>query len=223
MQSTSSLIRKLIMALTGQVLVLFVVFHIAGNSTIFFSSLNAYVAGLYAMPVFVWTGRIVLIAAFCLHIYHGTMLKIENHAARPRGYAVSNYLRATSAGRYQIWTGSVIAVFVIYHLLQFTFQVTNPDIAADTHLDAIGRPDVFMMVVRSLRDIGVFAVYAIALAALGLHLFHGMQSSFQTWGLNTDRSLPVLEKSGAAASVIIFLWYMAIPVMIVTGILRNSR
>ncbi len=213
--------RKILMAITGQVLVIFVIFHIAGNTTIFFSTLNAYVAGLSALKVFVWTGRVILVVSFIIHIYYGTVLKLENYAARPHGYIVSNYIRATFAGRMQIWTGALIAVFVIYHLLQFTFQLTNPTIAADTHPDALGRPDVLMMVVRGFQHIGISAAYIIALAALALHLTHGVQSSFQTWGLNNDRTLPVFEESGMLASAVLFLWYIAIPVTIVAGILKK--
>jgi succinate dehydrogenase / fumarate reductase cytochrome b subunit len=216
----SSVGRKVLMALSGQILVIFVIFHIAGNSTLFFHKLNAYVVGLYGLPVFVWGGRVILIAAFAVHLYYGTVLKLENYASKPQPYAVTRYLHATFAGRNQIWTGVIIVVFLVYHLLQFTFQVTNPAISADGHPDALGRPDVFMMVVRSFQNIGITAAYVISLAALGLHLLHGMQSSIQTWGLNDERTLPAFEKSGALASVMLFLWYISIPVVVVLGILR---
>ncbi len=212
--------RKIMMAITGQILVIFIVFHIAGNSSIFFHKLNAYVVALYTLPVFVWGGRIVLVLAFILHIWYGTVLKLENYSAKPRAYAVVHYNRATFSGRYQIWTGVVIAAFLIYHLLQFTFQVTNPAIAADTHLDAMGRPDIFTMVVQSFRNIGISGIYIISLAALGMHLLHGVQSSFQTWGLNNERTLPVIEKTGTIASIILFLWYVAIPGVILIGLLK---
>ena len=213
--------RKIVMAITGQVLVLFIVFHIAGNSTIFFHALNAYVAGLYNLPVFVWAGRIILVLAFILHSYYGIVLKLENHEAKPGSYAVTSYRKATFAGRNQIWTGVLILAFLVYHLLQFTFQITNPGVAADTHKDALGRPDVFTMVVAGFQDIAVPLVYVVSLAALGLHLHHGMQSSIQTWGLNNDRTLPAFEKAGLTASICLFLWYAAIPVSIVVGILKG--
>ncbi len=212
--------RKILMAISGQILTIFVIFHIAGNSTIFFHKLNAYVIGLYGLPVFVWGGRIVLIAAFVVHLYYGTILKLENRAAKPKTYAVTHYLHATVAGRNQIWTGLIIIVFLIYHLLQFTFQVTNPAISADRNLDTLGRPDVFMMVVRSFQNMGVSAAYAISLVALGLHLLHGMQSSIQTWGLNSEGTLPAFEKWGMRASLILLLWYISIPSAVLLGILR---
>jgi len=218
---TSTVGRKIVMALTGQVLVLFILFHIAGNSSIFFRALNAYVAGLYGLPVFVWGGRAVLVAAFAFHMWYGTMLKLENHSAKPRAYALSHYLNATFAGRNMIWTGTLIITFLIYHLLHFTFQITNPSIAADAHPDNLGRPDVFMMVVRSFQHTDISLVYLVSLVALLLHLYHGIQSSFQTWGMNNDRTLPVIEKTGMIASVLLFIWYSAIPVAIVVGILKG--
>ncbi len=217
---TSIIGRKIMMAITGQILVIFVVFHISGNSTIFFHKLNAYVSALNTLPVLVWGGRIILILAYILHVWYGTILKLENRASKPEAYIKTNYRQATFAGRYQIWTGVIVAIFIVYHLLQFTFQLTNPTLAADTHLDSLGRADVFMMVVRSLQQIGISGIYIISLAALGLHLIHGIQSSFQTWGLPNDRTLPMIEKTGTIASVILFLWYIAIPVAIGARLLQ---
>ena len=217
----SSVGRKIVMAITGQVLVFFIVFHVAGNSSIFFHKLNAYVAVLYTLPVFVWGGRIILFAAFIFHMWYGAKLKLENHSAKPQAYALTHYLNATFAGRNMIWTGVFIFAFLIYHLLHFTFQVTNPSIAADAHPDKLGRPDVFLMVVRSFQNIDISLVYIVSLVALLLHLYHGIQSSFQTWGMNSDRTLPVIEKTGTIASVLLFIWYSAIPVAIVVGILKG--
>jgi succinate dehydrogenase / fumarate reductase cytochrome b subunit len=217
---TSTVGKKIVMALTGQVLILFIVFHVAGNSSIFFHKLNAYVAALYTLPVFVWGGRVVLVAAFAFHIWYGTRLKLENHAAKPEAYALTHYLNATFAGRNMIWTGAFIFTFLIYHLLHFTFQVTNPSIAADAHPDSFGRPDVFMMVVRSFQHIDISLVYVVSLVALLLHLYQGIQSSFQTWGMNNDRTLPVMERTGMIAAIILFLWYAAIPLSIAIGSLQ---
>ena len=116
--------------------------------------------------------------------------------------------------------GIVIGLFLIYHLMHFTIQVTNPEISAANNVDAMGRPDVFMMVVLSLQDHGIVALYALGVIALGLHLFHGIQSSFQTWGLNNDRSFPVVTRGGMIAAVVVFLGYAAIPVVIVAGLLQ---
>ena len=118
-----------------------------------------------------------------------------------------------------IWSGALIFSFLIYHLLQFTFQVTDPAIAAVRNLDAAGRPDVLSMVVQSFQHINILLVYVFSMAALLLHLTHGIQSSFQTWGLNNDRSLPIMIKAGTLTALVLFLGYVAIPVVIALGLL----
>jgi succinate dehydrogenase / fumarate reductase cytochrome b subunit len=120
-----------------------------------------------------------------------------------------------------IWTGSLIGVFLVYHLLHFTLQIIDPSVSALRNPDALGRPDVSLMVLSSFRHIGIVSFYIISLAGLLLHLFHGIQSSFQTWGLNNDKSLPIITRGGQIAATILFLGYAAIPFVIVMGILKG--
>jgi succinate dehydrogenase / fumarate reductase cytochrome b subunit len=119
-----------------------------------------------------------------------------------------------------IWTGAVIGSFLIYHLLQFTLQITDPALSAAKHLDALGRPDVFTMVVKSFQNFGIASVYLLAMTALWLHLSHGIQSSFQTWGMNSEQSLPVIKRAGAFAAAVLFLAYIAVPVVIAMRIVK---
>ena len=217
---TSSVGRKLVMAATGQLMVLFVILHVLGNATIYFGWLNGYAAHLHALPPLVWSFRLGLIILFAFHIFYGIALTLENNAAKPQSYVVRNDLSATVAGRNMVWSGAVIGSFLIYHLLHFTVQVTNPALAAARHLDALGRPDVFTMVVKSFQNFGIASVYLLSMIALWLHLSHGIQSSFQTWGLNSDKSLPIIKGVGALAAVLLFLAYIAVPVLIATGIMR---
>ena len=217
---TSSVGRKLVMAATGQLMVLFVILHVLGNATIYFGWLNAYAAHLHALPPLVWSFRLGLIILFSFHIFYGIALTLENNAAKPQSYVVRNELSATVAGRNMIWTGAVIGSFLVYHLLHFTVQVTNPALAAARHLDSLGRPDVFAMVVKSFQNFGIASVYLLSMTALWLHLSHGIQSSFQTWGLAGEKGLPIIKKAGAFAAVILFLAYIAIPVVIAAGIVK---
>ena len=213
--------RKLLMAVTGQMMVLFVIAHVLGNSTIYFSNLNAYAAALHALPFLLWTVRVIMLAVLCLHVYLGIVLTLENRAAKPQAYAVNDHLSATFAGRNMIWTGTIIGVFLVYHLLHFTLQVIYPGLAAITHPDALGRPDVFLMVVRGFQHTGITGLYVFSAAVLLLHLTHGIQSAFQTWGLNNDKSFPIVTRGGTIAAVVLFLAYTAIPVAIVSGILKR--
>lgn len=208
------------MAVTGQLMIIFVILHVLGNSTIFYSALNAYAAGLHALPVLLWILRSVMIAAVLLHIFYGIRVTIENREAKPQTYAVQEYAASTFAGRNMIWTGTVIGSFLIYHLLHFTFQIIDPSTAAITHPDAAGRPDVFAMVSAAFHRIGILLIYAAGLLAVWLHLTHGIQSSFQTLGLNGEKSFPYIKRGSWLAALILLLVYAAIPAAVVMGILK---
>jgi len=217
---SSTVGRKILMAVTGQMMILFVIIHLLGNTTIYFNNLNAYAAALHALPVLLWMIRLFMVAMLGLHIYFGIVVTLENKKAKPQSYAVTNNLSTTFAGRNMIWTGTLIGAFLVYHLLHFTIQVIDPAVSAINNPDALGRPDVLMMVVRSFQDMGIASLYVTSVAGLLLHLSHGIQSSFQTWGLNNDRTLPVFVKAGTITAVILFLGYAAIPVVIVAGLLK---
>jgi succinate dehydrogenase / fumarate reductase cytochrome b subunit len=214
--------RKIVMAVSGLIMITFVVFHLIGNSTIYAGWLNAYAEHLHALPPVVWPFRLVMLIALSAHVFFGILLTLENSAARPEGYAVKNTLRATFESRNMVWTGLLIGVFLLYHLLHFTFQVTNPEISARNHADFMGRPDVFMMVVRSFERLPISIVYLIAMGGLLLHLTHGIQSLFQTLGMNSERSMPVIAKGGTITAFILFLGYILIPLVILSGILTRQ-
>lgn len=218
---TSTVGRKLLMAFTGQMMVLFVIIHLLGNTTVYFSNLNAYAAALRAMPLLLWLVRLLMAAALVIHVYFGIVLTLENRKAKSGSYAVSTHISATFAGRNMIWTGAIIVAFLIYHLLHFTIQIISPEFAALRHPDALGRPDVFMMVVRGFQQGTTALLYVFFMATLLLHLTHGIQSSFQTWGLNNERSFPVITRVGQIAATILFLGYAAIPIVILAGILKG--
>ncbi len=209
------------MAFTGQIMLLFVIIHLLGNTTVYFSSLNAYAAALRAMPLLLWLVRLVLAAALVIHVYLGIVLTLENRKAKSGPYAVSNQISATFAGRNMIWTGALIVAFLIYHILHFTIQIIFPEFAALGHPDALGRPDVFIMVVRGFQQGGTALLYVFFMATLLLHLTHGIQSSFQSWGLNNEKSFPVITRGGWIAATVLFLGYASIPVVIVMGILKG--
>jgi succinate dehydrogenase / fumarate reductase cytochrome b subunit len=212
--------RKILMAFTGQMMLLFVIIHLLGNTTIYFSKLNAYAAALHALPILLWMVRLFMAAMLCLHLLFGIVITLENRKAKPESYAVTNHLSNTFAGRNMIWTGAVTGGFLVYHLLHFTVQIIDPAVSAIRHPDALGRPDVLMMVILSFQDIGIAALYVTSVAGLMLHLSHGIQSSIQSWGLNNERTLPMFIKMGTVLSVILFLGYAAIPVVIVMGMVK---
>ena len=217
----SSVGKKLLMAVSGQLMILFVIIHVTGNSMVYFGRLNAYAAELHSLPVLVWASRLGLAAAFLFHLYLGIGLTLENHRAKKEGYAVSSSLQTTFAAKNMIWSGAVIGVFLMYHLLHFTFQVISPETSARLHMDALGRPDVTSMVAAGFQHFSVALIYIAAMTALVLHLTQGIQSSIQTLGLNNDRTFPVIRKTGSVIAFILFLGYISIPVVIFLGMVKG--
>jgi succinate dehydrogenase / fumarate reductase cytochrome b subunit len=217
----SSVGRKVLMATTGLAMILFIVLHLLGNATIYSRSVNDYAAYLHSFPVMIWLVRAVLFTLLALHIITGIQLYFENRRAKPEDYTVRKMLRATFAGRTMIWTGLLTGGFLVYHLLHFTIQVTNPELSSSANLDAEGKPDVFNMVIASFQQTFISLTYISAMAALLLHLMHGIQSSFQTLGLNNEQTLPVMIKVGSVAAGIIFLGYISIPAVILLSLMKG--
>jgi succinate dehydrogenase / fumarate reductase cytochrome b subunit len=218
MQLFSSTVgRKILMAITGQLMVLFVVVHLLGNSSIFIpGGINAYAEHLHAFPPLVWAFRLVMLLFVGTHACYGIMITLENNAANPGAYAVSRHLKATFTSKTMIWTGLLIAIFVIGHICHFTAHLT-PDIVANKLPN--GGTDVFTMVVTSFQHGIVAALYIAAMLFLCFHLYHGIQSFFQTMGWNNDCSLPVISKAGKIIAVIFLIGYSSIPILILARIL----
>ena len=217
MQLFSSTVgRKILMAITGQLMVLFVVVHLIGNSTIYLGWLNAYAHHLHAFPPLVWIFRLVMLLFVGTHACYGILITLENNAANPGAYAVSRQLKATFSSKNMIWTGLLILVFVVYHMCHFTARLT-PDIVANTLPD--GGTDVFTMVVSSFQHGIIALIYVAAMIVLFLHLNHGIQSFFQTMGWNNDCSLPVISKVCRIIAVIFLIGYSSIPIVILTRLL----
>ena len=217
---TTSVGRKILMAITGQLMVLFVVVHLLGNSSIFIGpdGINAYAKHLHDLGPLVWVFRLVMLSLLTVHIIFGIQLTLENSAATPQAYAVKNQQKATFSSNNMIWTGLLLLAFICYHILQFTARVT-PDIVKG--VDALGRYDVFSMVVTSFQKGGIAFIYVASMVVLFLHLNHGIQSFFQTMGWNSDKTLPVISKLGKVVAVIFLVGYSSIPVFILTGILSK--
>jgi succinate dehydrogenase / fumarate reductase cytochrome b subunit len=220
---TSSIGRKILMAITGQAMVLFAVIHLLGNSSIFGwlpGGINAYAHHLHSMPAPIIIGfRLGLLVFACVHIWYGIQLTIENRGGRPQQYAVKSTQKASFASENMIWTGVLLLAFILYHLAHFTFQIISPETAALTNLTN-GVPNVMGMVVSAFQNIAVTLLYAGAMLVLFLHLSHGIQSFFQTMGWSNDRVQPFITKAGTLAALALFLGYAAVPLTILVRILK---
>ena len=210
--------RKIFMAITGQCMVLFAVVHMMGNSSIFIGpdGINAYAKHLHDLGPLVWLFRAGLLALVSVHIFYGIQLTLENSTANPITYAVKKQLKATFASSTMIWTGVILALFILFHILHFTAR-TIPGVVQG--VDALGRYDVFTMVTTAFKNGGITAIYVIAMAALFLHLSHGIQSFFQTLGWNNDKTQCWITTIGKAVAFILLAGYAVIPLSILVSAL----
>ncbi len=221
MQLTQSSVgRKIIMAVTGIVLVGFVCVHLLGNSSMFVGAdaINAYAQKLHSLGPFVWVFRLVMLVAFALHIAFGIQLTLENKAATPEANVQVKRLKTGFGAETMIVSGLVMLAFVIYHLLHFTVRVTNPEIYVP--LGDHGMVDVYFMVVNGFKSVLPVIIYLAGMLFLFLHVSHGFQSLFQTLGLSNDKSLPVTGMVSKLVGFVLLLGYIAIPLSIVFGYIK---
>src|SRR3984957_9740183 len=218
----SSIGKKYVVAITALLLILYVLGHLVGNLQIYMGPdrINAYAQFLHDLGPILWVVRVILIAAFVTHIAATIQLAHENRLAKPRKYAVPGYQRSTMASRTMILSGLIVLCFVIYHILQFTLQVTDPEFR-EVH-DSIGRHDVYRMLILGFRHPLVSLFYVIALFLLTTHLRHGFSSVVQTLGINNRKIANFISTGGQILAWVVFAGYVSIPVTILLGIIRES-
>jgi succinate dehydrogenase / fumarate reductase cytochrome b subunit len=206
------------MAITGLLMVLFVVGHLLGNLSIFAGAdgINTYAAKLHSLAAVVWLTRVVMLTAVGFHLVISIQITLENNRANPTPYAVDRKLRTSFAGKNMIWTGLLLGAFIVFHLFHFTVR-SIPGVVQIQ--DTLGRFDVFAMVADAFGHAITALVYVVAMVSLFLHLTHGIQSTFQSLGLNNPKTMPGFVKFGTALSVIFLIGYGSIPVAIFFGLI----
>lgn len=215
-----SLVKKYLMALTGLVLVGFVGFHMLGNLQMLESpeAINKYAHFLQTLPwEFLWGFRIGLVLCLILHFWMGALLRLENNAARPQKYAVNATLKASLASRTMIYTGIVVAVFFVLHILHFTVQSLEPVTKAFDYVNADGKTihDVYAMVVYGFAAHDWYAwFYILAVAFIGFHLSHGVSSMFQSVGLRNETLRKWLGCLSAIYGLAVFAGFALLPASI---------
>ncbi len=213
----SSIGAKVLMALTGVVLVGFVFGHMIGNLQVFVGqeTLNNYAVFLHSKPALLWVVRVGLLSCFVVHVIFSARLTLLNQAARPVAYQARKPLRSTFASRNMFVTGFVVLAFLLFHLAHFTWRITHPQYSELT--DAAGRFDVYSMVILSFRDPIIAGSYIVAMILLGLHLSHAVSSIFQSLGLNTPLWFALTDKVGPVIAVIVVLGNLSMPIAILAG------
>ena len=214
----------MIVAVTGVILILFVIGHLLGNLQIFLGPewINAYSQHLRDLGPLLWLIRILLLITVVLHIYFTILLAIENRRARPEKYRDRSYVKANWASRHMVVSGLVVLAFIIFHLLHFTARKFNPQFPL-LKLDPLNRFDVYSMMVYGFQNIYVSGFYIIGLFLLTLHLTHGASSFFQSLGLNDKKLTPQLAFGARIFAWLLFLGYTAIPVAVLLGLIQPAQ
>jgi succinate dehydrogenase cytochrome b subunit len=216
----SSVGQKVLIALTGAGLVVFVIGHLIGNLKLFQGreAINHYADFLkHDLGLLLWFARIGLLTIFIIHVALAIRLKQKALAARPIGYVNQRSAQSSPAAITMIWTGVVILVFVLFHLAHYTFawvhDAVGPDGRTVNYLelkDAKGRHDVYAMMISGFSTWWIAVLYLVAMGFLFVHLSHGIASMFQTLGLLNRRFTPTVKAFGVVLAGLLFLGNAAI-------------
>ncbi len=203
------------MAVTGLIGIGFVIGHMVGNLQIFLGrdQLNAYAAALRQYPALLYFARAVLLGAVILHIVAAYQLSRMSWQSRSQSYERWKPVASDYASRTMRWSGPVLALFIIYHLLDFTFGSVNPDFR---------HADVFHNVISSFTLWYVTALYVVSMLALGLHMYHGIWSMFQSLGLNNPKYNQYWKNLAVVITGIVVIGNIVMPLAVFLGFVREG-
>ena len=210
--------KKWVMAVTGIMLMGFVFGHMVGNLkmyqgphalNVYGESLRELLYPLLPRTLTLWIIRGGLIAAFVFHIHAAWSLTLMNRRSRAAGYETSrDYQAANVASRSMRFTGVIILLYLVWHLADFTWGFVNPDFV---------RGDVYRNVQGSLTNAVPAAIYIVATLALGLHLFHGSWSLFQSLGLNNPKYNSWRRGFALGFAAVVTIGNLSFPLAVVSG------
>lgn len=205
--------KKLVMAVSGLLLFVFVITHLAGNLQIFLGAdkLNDYAALLRRMPELLWLARIVLLAALAVHVIASVQLVLANRRARPVRYAVKRDIETNYAARTMAISGPLVLLYVIYHLAMFTFLVAGP---------GYSHTDVYRNVVLAFQVPSISGIYIAAMLLLGFHLYHGAWSMLHTIGISSPRYRWLRRGFAPTVAIAITAGYISIPLAVLAGVIQ---
>lgn len=216
----STIGKKFTMAVTGIILVGFVVGHMLGNLKIYMGAADydGYAKGLreFAYPLlgkdqFLWFARIVLLGAVALHIRSAIALSRINRQARPEGYRKTHRQESTYASLSMRIGGIFLIFFIVYHILHFTTGQAHHDFQYG---------QVYDNVVSGFNIWWVAAVYLLAMIPLGLHLYHGVWSMLQTLGVSHPKYNHLRRRLSLAVSLLVVLGNISFPLAVLTGVVK---
>ena len=245
----STIGRKILMALTGLVLVLFVMGHMLGNLQIFLGPdvINAYAYKLHhLLPVTaLWAVRLVLLGTIAVHIWAAVTLTLDNRKARPQGYLEDKVVQASYSSRTMRMSGIILLAFIIFHIAHFTVRAV-PGMQYESESKESGRLEMVKvplvkdgeavlkngheimtfnvndMMVLGFKNGWVSAFYIIATGLLCMHLTHGFSSMFQSVGLRNGLWRKRLDRAALAYGWVVFIGFAIIPVAVMAGLLKQD-
>jgi succinate dehydrogenase / fumarate reductase cytochrome b subunit len=216
---TSSVAKKAVMAVSGIVLVLYLVAHMVGNLKLFagaetFNGYSEWIRriGEPAVPgqTVLWIIRIVLLVAVVAHAWAAVSLWRQAKRARPTQYVARKAVAQSYASRTMRWGGVILALFIVYHILDLTLGVANPEGPDSTPYDRA---------IAGFENPIVTAVYVVALLALGFHLRHGIWSATQTLGQSNRRREVTVNYAATAIATVLTLGFLLVPFSVLFGLI----
>lgn len=210
--------KKLVMVASGVVLVLYIFGHLAGNLQVYMGAaqLNAYAAFLHSHEGLLWTARTVMLAAVALHVWSSFLLWLEKRRARPIGYVKKDDVPASYASRTMIWSGPILAAFVVFHILHLTTGSVGLGFQEPEH----ERFFAYQNVVSGFQHPVVSIAYIIAIVLLSMHLYHGLWSMFQSVGISHRRYTPLLKRAAHVVAILVAAGYISIPLSVMIGLVK---
>ena len=213
----SSAGKKAVMAVTGVVLVAYLLTHVLANLLVFEGPerINSYAALLHSTGAVLWGARLVLLAAAVLHIVAAVQLARRRQSARPVGYAGGRTSQvSTVASRTIRWGGALLLVFLVYHILHFTTGTAHPEFVP---------LNPYHNVATGFANPLVALFYLVAMAALGLHLYHGIWSSGRSLGMSPPSPQPLHRRVALVLALLVWLGFTVIVVAAGAGMLGGAR
>jgi succinate dehydrogenase / fumarate reductase cytochrome b subunit len=210
---------KVLMAITGVVMFGYLIGHVTGNMLVFKgpAAINAYSAFLHASTGLLWGTRILLVVSVAVHIWATIRFLALRNAARPVAYGMKVPHGTTWAARTMYWSGPVIALFVVYHILHLTTGTVHPNFHASPDGHGV---DVYRNLVDGFQRPVASLIYIAAMLAIALHLSHGVWSMLQTIGVNRPNWECALRTFAVICAVLICGGFIAVPAAVLLGIVK---
>ncbi len=214
---TSSIGQKLVMSLSGLFLIVFLVVHLLGNLQLLKAddgkAFNLYTVFMTTSPI-IATISYTLYTLILVHTVQGTLLYLRNRAAKGAKYAVANHDGTNLVSRYMMHLGTVIFIFLVIHMYQFWWKMKIGDLPMAVYAD-FSQPvkDLYALVKAAFSNLAVVIFYVGCMVILGMHLYHGFQSAFQSLGINSRKYTPLIRWLGVVYSIMVPAGFALIPIV----------